>query len=275
MLVGEATFRATRQMIEYRQVAPVAAKGKAEPLLAWEAVAPGHVSVWTSTRVAHAQLVGREAELDTLRAALTRARSESSAQFVTLIGVPGIGKSRLIVELLDVVDTDSEIIWWRQGRCLPYGAAISFWALGEMAKAQAGVLETDSAEQAETKLREAVTTLVADPSEAEWVLSHMRPLLGLPRSRGRAKRALRSLAPLLRGARRGAAGGAGLRGPALGRRRAARLRRLPRRLGSHRAAADRLHGASRAARSPPRLGRGKRNATSVALSPLSDDDSGG
>src|SRR5882724_9582702 len=40
VLVGEATFRATQQMIEFRQVAPVAAKGKAEPLPAWEAVAP-------------------------------------------------------------------------------------------------------------------------------------------------------------------------------------------------------------------------------------------
>ena len=130
VLVGEATFRATRQMIEYRQVAPVAAKGKAEPLPAWEAVAPRARFGVDVDESAHAELVGREAELDTLRAALTRARSESSAQFVTLIGVPGIGKSRLIVELLDVVDTDSEIIWWRQGRCLPYGAGISFWALG-------------------------------------------------------------------------------------------------------------------------------------------------
>jgi class 3 adenylate cyclase/tetratricopeptide (TPR) repeat protein len=180
VLVGEATFRATQQMIEYRQLAPVAAKGKSEPLPAWEAVAPRARFGVDVDESGHAELVGRDAELDTLRAALTRARTQSSAQFVTLIGVPGIGKSRLIVELLTVVDIDAEIIWWRQGRCLPYGAGISFWALGEMAKAQAGVLETDSAEQAETKLRDAVTTLVADPSEAEWVLSHLRPLLGLP-----------------------------------------------------------------------------------------------
>ncbi len=179
VLVGEGTFRATQQVIEYRHVAPIAAKGKAESLPAWEAVAPRARFGVDVDESAHSELVGREAELDTLRAALTRARSENSAQFVTLIGVPGIGKSRLIAELLAVVDNDSEIIWWRQGRCLPYGAGISFWALGEMAKAQAGVLETDSAEQAETKLREAVTTLIADPSEAEWVLSHLRPLLGL------------------------------------------------------------------------------------------------
>ena len=274
VLVGEATFRATRQMIEYRQVAPVAAKGKAEPLLAWEAVAPRARFGVDVDESAHAQLVGREAELDTLRAALTRARSESSAQFVTLIGVPGIGKSRLIVELLDVVDTDSEIIWWRQGRCLPYGAGISFWALGEMAKAQAGVLETDSAEQAETKLREAVTTLVADPSEAEWVLSHMRPLLGLP----------------------GAA--------AEQSERFAAWRRFFEALGEVRPAVlvfEDLHWADDglldfvdyladwAVTVPllivctarpelldrrPGWGGGKRNATSVALSPLSDDDVG-
>ena len=180
VLVGEATFRATQQVIEYRPVAAVAGKGKSELLPAWEAVAPRARFGVDVDEGAHSELVGREAELDTLRAALARARTQSSAQLVTLTGVPGIGKSRLIAELLVLADTDSEIIWWRQGRCLPYGAGVSFWALGEMAKAQAGVLETDSAEQAEQKLRDAVIALVPDASEAEWILSHLRPLLGLP-----------------------------------------------------------------------------------------------
>jgi AAA ATPase-like protein len=180
VLVGEATFRATQQVIEYRPVAAVAGKGKSELLPAWEAVAPRARFGVDVDEGAHCELVGREAELDTLRAALARARTQSSVQLVTLTGVPGIGKSRLIAELLVLADTDSEIIWWRQGRCLPYGAGISFWALGEMAKAQAGVLETDSAEQAEQKLRDAVIALVVDASEGEWILSHLRPLLGLP-----------------------------------------------------------------------------------------------
>ena len=59
--------------------------------------------------------------------------------------MPGIGKSRLVTELFRIVDADPDLIFWRQGRCLPYGEGISYWALGEMAKAQAGILESDDA----------------------------------------------------------------------------------------------------------------------------------
>ncbi|MDX6516511.1 MAG: hypothetical protein QOH73_2177, partial [Gaiellaceae bacterium] len=184
VLVGEATFRATERLIEYRQAAAVTAKGKAEPIAAWEAVAPRARFGVDVDETAHTALVGRASELEVLNNALARARTEGAAQLVTLVGVPGMGKSRLIAELLAVVDADRDIITWRQGRCLPYGEGLSFWALAEMVKAQAGVLETDTADQAEDKLRAAVEALVADAGEAEWVLGHLRPLLGLPGAAG-------------------------------------------------------------------------------------------
>ena len=98
-----------------------------------------------------------------LRDALTGAREEREPQLVTLVGVPGIGKSRLVTELLQIVEEMPELITWRQGRCLPYGEGISYWALGEMAKAQAGILESDAADEAARKLTEAVAALVPDP----------------------------------------------------------------------------------------------------------------
>jgi class 3 adenylate cyclase/tetratricopeptide (TPR) repeat protein len=179
VLVGEATFRATERLIEYRPAPAVAAKGKSESLAAWEAVSPRARFGVDVDESAHTPLVGRASELELLSASFSRARSEGAAQLVTLVGVPGIGKSRLIAELLAVVEADPDIIWWRQGRCLPYGEGLSFWALGEMVKAQAGVLETDTGERAETKLRVAVETLIEEPGEAEWMLGHLRPLLGL------------------------------------------------------------------------------------------------
>ena len=90
--------------------------------------------------------MGRDRELGVLRDALARVRAERSPQLVTLVGVPGIGKSRLVYELWQVAEAEPELISWRQGRSLPYGEGVSFWALAEMVKAQAGILETDSPE---------------------------------------------------------------------------------------------------------------------------------
>ena len=117
-------------------------------------------------------LVGRQRELDLLVGALERARQERSPELVTLMGVPGIGKSRLVFELFEWVERQPEIYLWRHGRCLPYGDGVTFWALGEMVKAQAGILEGDSEEEAGRKLHEAV--------EDPWIESHLRALVGLP-----------------------------------------------------------------------------------------------
>jgi class 3 adenylate cyclase/tetratricopeptide (TPR) repeat protein len=179
VLVGETTYRATVHTIDYRPVDPVQARGKSEPIPAWEAIdakARFGVDVVLESPT---ELVGREDEVALLSSALARMRREREPQLVTLVGVPGIGKTRLVIELLTQTDALPDLITWRQGRCLPYGEGVSFWALGEMAKAQAGILETDAAEVAEKKLAEAVVTLVPDDAEAEWVLGHMRPLIGL------------------------------------------------------------------------------------------------
>jgi AAA ATPase domain len=123
-------------------------------------------------------LVGRWRELDLLRSALARVREERSPQLVTLVGVPGIGKSRMVFELFRAVEENPELITWRQGRCLPYGEGVSFWALGEVVKAQAGILESETSEEAKGKLRAAVLELLAESEDAAWVEQQLLPLVG-------------------------------------------------------------------------------------------------
>ena len=176
ILAGEATYRATVDTIEYRQHAPVAAKGKEEPVPVWEVVqarARFGVDLAPETRI---PLVGREREVELLVGTLERARRQRSTELITLVGVPGIGKSRLVGELFASIERGGVLTYWRQGRSLPYGEGVSYWALAEMVKAQAGILETDSDEEAEAKLARAVEQLVDE--DAEWVLSHLRPLVG-------------------------------------------------------------------------------------------------
>src|SRR5207244_7473899 len=170
VLVDDTTRRATRQTIDFADSDPVLAKGKAEPIRAWEALEARSRFGVDLFQHARTPLVGRQLELDVLNGALRRVHEERSPQLVTLVGVPGIGKSRLVYELMQaIVDDPTGIVTWRQGRSLPYGDGVSFWALAEIVKAQAGVLENDGAEQAQRKLARAVQALIDDDAEAAWV----------------------------------------------------------------------------------------------------------
>jgi class 3 adenylate cyclase/tetratricopeptide (TPR) repeat protein len=177
VLVDETTYRATERSIDYREHEPVKAKGKSDPVLAWQAVqARARVQV---EHASGAPLVGRDKELSLLREALERALAEREPQLVTLAGVPGIGKSRLVFELFSMIERGTwGLVFWRRGRSLPYGDGVTFWALAEMVKAQAGILESDPAAQVREKLHRAVSDLVPE-AEAEWVERHLRPLVGL------------------------------------------------------------------------------------------------
>lgn len=171
ILVGEATYRATRHVIDYRDAPAVEAKGKSKPVPVWEVV-DARSRFGTDVEQTHrTALVGRERELFLLTDAFARSKTEETAQLVTLVGVPGIGKSRLVAELFSILDADPDVYWWRQGRSLPYGESRSVWALGEIVKAQAGILESDDAQTAQEKL--------AAVCEDEWVLLHVQPLAGV------------------------------------------------------------------------------------------------
>jgi len=173
ILVGESTYRATAGAIEYREAGPVPAKGKSRPVPAWEALGTRESAGRPAT-----PLVGRWQELSQLLDALVRVREERTPQLVSLVGVPGIGKTRLARELVTAVEAEPDTATWLRGRCLPYGDGVSFAALAEMARTQAGILATDSEEEAAAKLRAAVEALPGE-ADAGWLETHLRPLVGL------------------------------------------------------------------------------------------------
>ena len=152
VLVDETTMRSAEAAITFEPLDPVEAKGKSEPIPVWRASeARSRFGVDTDLR-AETLFVGRDSELALLSETFARALREPSTQLVTVVGEPGLGKSRLVWEFREEIDRRSDLVRWRQGRCLPYGEGITFWALGEIVKAEAGVLETDTPAQALEKL---------------------------------------------------------------------------------------------------------------------------
>ncbi|MGZ4360137.1 MAG: ATP-binding protein, partial [Gaiellaceae bacterium] len=173
--VGEATFRATERVFEYEPLDPIDAKGKAEPVAVWRALRPTARFGSDVIRSMTTPLVGRELDFTLLRGTFDRAVAERSTQLVTVAGEPGVGKSRLVAELFTYADGLDELITWRQGRCLPYGEGITFWALGEIVKAHAGVFESDSPEVATAKLDAALP----ESDDLPWLRARLLPLIGI------------------------------------------------------------------------------------------------
>jgi class 3 adenylate cyclase/tetratricopeptide (TPR) repeat protein len=179
VVVGEATFRATSRLFDYQELGPVPVKGKADPVPVWRLLAARSRTGIEAIRRAGTPFVGRKAELDLLEGLFERTLADRTVRLVTVVGEPGVGKSRFVSELATSVDDRPKLVTWRQGRCLPYGDGITFWALGEIVKAQAGILDSDPPAEVTGKLRAALDTLLPDPPEREWLRARLAPLLGI------------------------------------------------------------------------------------------------
>lgn len=179
VVVGELTYRATQGSIDYQELDPVTVKGKGEPLALWLATGARSrfgVDVEQRTQI---PLVGRQHELNLLRELFARVVRDDAVQLVTISGEPGVGKSRMLWEFQRHVDALPDLVYWRQGRCLPYGEGVTFWALGEAIKAHAGILESDGPEAAANKLAASIAEVVPDDEEQEWIMSRLAPLVGV------------------------------------------------------------------------------------------------
>src|SRR3954468_948698 len=184
VVVGETTYRATRDLFDYDPLESVSAKGKSEPLRLWHAKSARRRFGVDVEPIARTPLIGREDDLALLQSTYARMLRESSTQLVTIVGEPGVGKTRLTTEFRRWIDDQPEIVFWRQGRSLPYGEGITFWALGEIVKGQAGILESDSPDDARAKLGVAVGEVTIDGTEQEWLKNTLGPLVGAGDSAG-------------------------------------------------------------------------------------------
>jgi class 3 adenylate cyclase/tetratricopeptide (TPR) repeat protein len=172
---SETTYRATERIFDFEELQPVVVKGKTEPLSLYRPLAPRARFGSDVIRTRTTPLVGRELEKALLVGTFERAVQQRSCQLVTIVGEPGVGKSRLCAELFAEVEDRPGLVRWRQGRCLPYGDGIAFWALGEIVKAECGILETDTPEEAAAKLDQALPT---ESPDVAWLKTRLLPLVG-------------------------------------------------------------------------------------------------
>ncbi len=174
VLVGEETYRATRLAIRYEPAEQLWVKGKDAPILAARAAEP--VIAPGERPVSAAPMVGRRAEVALLTSLWERVVSEKVPHLLTVVGAPGIGKSRLSHEFAAyVAERGGRTL---QGRSLPYGESTGFGAFGRQLGALAGIFETDSAPVAREKLGRSIASMLPADLAAE-VASRLAVMVGL------------------------------------------------------------------------------------------------
>lgn len=169
ILVGESTHKATRAVIDYRELAPIMVKGKSQPVLIWEVVGPkARPEAKRGIRGLEAPLVGRDEELARLKDLFQRVVERKRPHLVSILGAPGVGKSRLSAEFEKDVAGLAPSTAVRKGQCVPYGSTTAFLPLAEAIKAECGILDSDSAAVAGEKLLAALQVSPQPPSGEPW-----------------------------------------------------------------------------------------------------------
>ena len=171
ILIGEETYRLTRDAIVAEPVDPLDLKGKAEAVDAFRLldVRPGAAG---HERRLDSPMVGRERPLRLLRDAFESAVSDHACALFTILGPAGLGKSRLALEFLRGIESEATVL---SGRCLSYGEGITFWPVAEMLTRAAGITEADPPERA----RDRILDLLGAAPDAETVSAQLSTIVGL------------------------------------------------------------------------------------------------
>jgi class 3 adenylate cyclase/tetratricopeptide (TPR) repeat protein len=177
-IVGDRTHRETAALAEYGACPPLTLKGKSEPMQAWEFTGLRAEPLHRERGGLRAPMTGRDDELGLLRMLFNRVLHERRPHLVTVLGIPGVGKTRLFEELTATLP-DAGV---RVGRSLPYGST-SLWAVGEIIRADCAILRSDPQEMIRRKLLDRGADLFADSprrAETNHITAQLGRVLALP-----------------------------------------------------------------------------------------------
>lgn len=198
VVVGESTYRLTRLSIRYESLGDLELKGKQAPTPAWRATGVAGLRGGRHRGgVIEPPFVDRVEELRLLKDALHATGRERRARLVSIMGIAGIGKTRLAWEFEKYIDGITEPIYWHEGHSPAYGEGVALWALGEMVRGRAGITEGEPAPVARERLAAMLQEYVPEARDRRWMEPRLAGLLGLvevpPGERGELFSAFRAL----------------------------------------------------------------------------------
>ena len=191
VFVGEATRRTTEQTVVYEEAGSFELKGK-----------EGLTPLWSARRVVsglrgslkshglEAPFVGRDRELRQIKDLFHTSAEERKAHLLSIVGIAGIGKSRLGWEFYKYFDGIAETVYWHRGRCLPYGEGVTYWALADMVRMRCRIAEDEDPAAGLSKLRTTLDEHILDPDDRAFVEPRLAHLLGYAEHQARDRQDL-------------------------------------------------------------------------------------
>ncbi|MEA2499158.1 MAG: hypothetical protein QOH26_1563, partial [Actinomycetota bacterium] len=180
-LVDRGTFLGARDVIAFEPAGQLALKGKGEEIESFKPLRVIAAMGGFRPDSLEPSFTGRDEEFRLIKDLLHLAGRERKPRLASVMGIGGIGKSRLVWELFKYIDGLSDLIFWHQGRSPAYGEGVAFWALAEMVRMRAKIAETDDDEAALAKLDECIEEYFPD-GDGDWLKPHLAHLIGLGES---------------------------------------------------------------------------------------------
>ncbi|MGZ6299590.1 MAG: AAA family ATPase, partial [Candidatus Limnocylindria bacterium] len=171
ILLGAETLALVRDAVKTEPVAALSLKGKSKPVQAWRLMGVDEVS-GRHVRPQEAPLVGRRRPLRLLEEAFHEVVEDRVCHLFTVLGVAGVGKSRLVDEFIASLGDQASVA---AGRCLAYGSGITYWPVAEALRSGIGIAENAATDNAAARL----TAMLADEPEAERIAGAVGSLIGL------------------------------------------------------------------------------------------------
>jgi class 3 adenylate cyclase/tetratricopeptide (TPR) repeat protein len=168
ILIGDSTFRLVREAVLVEPLEPLQLKGKSQPVRAWRLLGVLSGAPAFARRL-DSPMVGRDRELERLRTAFEEAVRTRECRVISVIGTAGIGKSRIVKELLSSIEDDASVL---SGRCLPYGKGITYWPLRDLVRRAAGEVS-----------REGIERILEGNPDADKIASRISGAIGIAGSK--------------------------------------------------------------------------------------------
>ncbi len=188
ILISEDSYRLVRSEVVAEGAGAADLRGRAKPIETYRLIS-AHPADHAEPE-ADLPIVGRDAEMSLLLIAFERAVARRSQEFITVLGEPGVGKSRLVAEVAERYRSRATVL---VGRCLPYGEGITYWPLVEIISQAAAIDEDDDADLARSKLD---AVLREDP-DGPAIARHLAQIVGLDDSFDPGEQAFWSVRRLL------------------------------------------------------------------------------